>query len=88
MQTPLGAQTGTLNLTTDDETLAGTMTTTFGTIDIEDGKAEGDNLSWTAKMTQPMPMTVEVTATVDGDSISGEAQLGAFGAGPFTGTRT
>jgi hypothetical protein len=32
-------------------------------------------------------MTMECTATVDGDSISGEAKLGSFGTAPFTGNR-
>jgi len=30
---------------------------------------------------------VEATATVDGDSISGEAKLGAFGTATFEGSR-
>jgi hypothetical protein len=35
-----------------------------------------------------MPIKIEATATVDGDTISGEAKLGAFGTGTFSGTRT
>jgi len=38
-------------------------------------------------MTSPMPIKVEATATVDGDSISGEAKLGAFGTATFEGSR-
>jgi hypothetical protein len=38
-------------------------------------------------MTSPMPIKIEATATVDGDTITGEANLGAFGTAPFEGTR-
>ncbi len=38
-------------------------------------------------MTSPMPIKVEATATIDGDSITGEAKLGAFGTAPFSGSR-
>jgi hypothetical protein len=58
-----------------------------GTIDLTDGKVEGETLSWKASLTQPMPITLECTAKVEGDSISGEAQLGSFGSAPFSGTR-
>jgi len=38
-------------------------------------------------MTSPMPMTLEVSAAVDGDTIGGNVKLGAFGDATFTGTR-
>jgi hypothetical protein len=38
-------------------------------------------------MTQPMPITIDATATIDGDQISGEAKLGAFGTATFEGSR-
>ena len=34
-----------------------------------------------------MPMTLEFSATVDGDNISGSVKLGAFGTASFSGTR-
>lgn len=87
MKTPMGEQAGTLNLTTDGSTLTGSMAGPQGTLEIEEGTVDGNNLSWTVNMTSPMPIKVEATATVDGDSISGEAKLGAFGTAPFSGTR-
>ena len=44
-------------------------------------------LAWKASLTSPMPMTLEFSATVDGDSMSGNVKLGAFGNATFTGTR-
>ena len=44
--------------------------------------------SFTGKMIPvPMPMTLDCTATVDGDSITGEVKAGAFGSMPVSGTR-
>ena len=88
MKTPMGEQAGTLTLSTDGGTLTGTMGGPQGTMDLENGTVDGDNLAWTVNMTSPMPITIEATATVDGDTISGEAKLGAFGTGTFSGPRT
>ena len=87
MKTPMGEQQGTLTLATDGGTLTGTMAGPQGAREIEDGTVDGDSLAWTVNMTSPMPIKVEATATVDGDAITGEAKLGAFGTAPFSGTR-
>ena len=87
LNTPMGAQAGTLELATDGNTLTGTMSGPQGSMELENGTADGDSLSWTVNMTQPMPIIIEATATVDGDEISGEAKLGAFGTATFSGSR-
>ena len=87
LNTPMGAQAGTLELATDGNTLTGTMSGPQGSMELENGTADGDSLSWTVNMTQPMPITIEATANVDGDEISGEAKLGAFGTATFSGNR-
>ena len=87
LNTPMGAQAGTLELATDGNTLTGTMSGPQGSMELENGTADGDSLSWTVNMTQPMPITIEATANVDGDEISGEAKLGAFGTATFSGSR-
>ena len=87
MQTPMGAQAGTLTLATDGGTLTGQMGGPQGNLDLEEGTCDGNSLSWVVNMTSPMPIKIEATATVDGDTITGEAHLGAFGTAPFEGTR-
>jgi hypothetical protein len=87
LKTPMGAQSATLVLTTDGGTLSGQMQSPLGNIDLTDGTVDGGSLTWKAAMTSPMPMTLEFTATVDGDAIAGEAKLGAMGSAPFEGTR-
>lgn len=86
-KTPMGDQKGTLTLKTDGNSLSGSIAGAQGTLDLAEGKIEGDALSWTANMTSPMPMKLEFSAKVDGDSISGSVKLGGFGNASFEGTR-
>lgn len=87
MNTPMGAQNGTLTLATSGATLTGKLSGPQGELDLQDGKVEGDNVSWKASITSPMAMTLEFSAKVEGDAITGNVKLGAFGNASFTGTR-
>lgn len=87
MNTPMGAQNGTMTLTTDGGTLTGKLSGPQGDIELADGTVDGDALAWKADITSPMAMTLEFSATVDGDAMSGDVKLGAFGNATFTGTR-
>ncbi len=87
MNTPMGAQQGTLTLSTDGGALTGKLSGPQGDIDLEEGTVDGDNLTWKASITTPMAMTLEFSATVSGDEISGNVKLGAFGDATFSGTR-
>ena len=87
MNTPRGAQNGTLTLTTDGATLTGKLVSPQGEIDIEEGSVDGSDLTWKASITSPMAMTLEFSATVDGNEMKGDVKLGAFGNADFTGTR-
>ena len=88
INSPMGAQEATLTLVTDGGSLSGTMAGAQGTQEFSGGKVDGDNLEWEVQMTSPMTMTLEISATVDGDSISGNVKLGAFGDASFEGART
>ena len=83
----MGQQKATITLTTDGDTLTGTMEGQQGTLELKDGAVDGDSVSWKADITNPMPITLEFSATVDGDSLSGDVKLGSFGNASFTGTR-
>lgn len=87
MNTPMGAQKGVLELAVDGSTLTGSMSGAQGALPLSEGKACGNDLEWKAAMTQPMPMTLEFRAVVDGDAISGTVKLGAFGDSTFSGSR-
>ena len=86
MNSPMGAQAGSVEFKSNGGTLEGTMTSPQGTAPIEDGKIDGSSLSW-AITAQQMSMKITFIATIDCDNIAGEADIGAFGKAPFTGTR-
>ena len=86
LNTPMGAQQMQLSVKTAGETFTGTASGAQGTNAVS-GKVSGDTLTWSADITQPMPMTLEFSAKVDGDAMSGNVKLGAFGNAPLTGVR-
>jgi hypothetical protein len=83
----MGAQSGTMTLSTDGGSLTGKLSGPQGEIDLEDGTVDGNSLTWKASITSPMAMTLEFSATLDGDEMSGDVKLGAFGNATFSGTR-
>ena len=86
-KSPMGDQTSTLTLEVDGDTVTGTNVGAQGSLDIEDGKVDGNSASWTMNMTVPMPMKLEANVTVDGDALTGTIKAGAFGEMAMTGTR-
>jgi hypothetical protein len=87
INSPMGAQKATLDLATDGNTLSGSQQAAQGSGPLENGKVDGNNLSWSAKISSPMPLTLDFTGTVEGDKLSGSVKAGAFGSFPFTGNR-
>jgi len=88
INSPMGAQKATLDLATSGDALTGTQAAAQGSGPLENGKVDGNNLSWSAKISSPMPMTLDFTGTVEGDKLSGSVKAGSFGSFPFTGNRT
>ena len=88
INSPLGAQKAQLDLKADGASLTGSQQAAQGSGPLENGKIDGNNLSWSAKISSPMPMTLDFTGTVEGDKLSGSVKAGSFGSFPFTGTRT
>jgi hypothetical protein len=87
VQTPMGAQSSTLELSSDGGQLSGTQSGNGESGAIYDARVEGDSASWKIDITRPMALTVTFTAKVDGDAISGTAKAGMFGSASFSGTR-
>jgi hypothetical protein len=88
INSPLGAQKAQLDLKSDGTSLTGSQQAAQGSGPLENGKVDGNNLSWSAKITSPMPMTLDFNGTVDGDKLTGSVKAGSFGSFPFTGTRS
>jgi hypothetical protein len=86
-KTPMGDQKSDVTIHVDGDTFTGTNAGAMGSMDMENGKVDGNKLTWTMKMTVPMPMTLEGEATIDGDTLTGTVKAGAFGSFPINGTR-
>lgn len=86
INSPMGAQEVEASIKTNGDTFTGATKGRMGEQAVE-GKVNGDTLTWSTSITQPMPMTLEFTATVSGDTMSGNVKLGAFGSAPLSGVR-
>ena len=86
-KTPMGDQSSDMTITVDGDTFTGTNAGAMGSMSLDNGKIDGDKLTWSMNMTVPMPMTLDGEATVDGDAITGSVKAGAFGTFPISGTR-
>ena len=86
-KTPMGDQKSKFTVTVDGDTFTGQQAVAMGSMDVVDGKVDGNTLTWTMNMTVPMPMKLEGSATIDGDALTGTINAGAFGAMPMTGVR-
>ena len=87
INSPQGDQDGVLTVKSSGDSFTGTYDTGESTIEVKDGKVDGDALSWRMSVSIPEPMTIECQATVTGDSLTGTAAAGSFGSWPLTGTR-
>lgn len=86
INTPMGAQEVNASITTSGDTFTGTTSGRMGEQQIT-GKVDGNKLTWSTDISQPMPMTLNFEATVDGDNMTGTVALGAFGNASLTGVR-
>ncbi|MBI1329620.1 MAG: hypothetical protein GC166_06925 [Alphaproteobacteria bacterium] len=88
VNSPMGPQKSTLELKADGATLTGKGSGANGqSVEIQNGKVDGNNVSWSISVTTPFPMTLEFAGAVDGDKISGNVKAGSFGSFPFSGNR-
>ena len=88
-KSPMGDQKSVMTITpgADGTTFTGMNAGAMGSLELNNGKIEGNKLTWTMDMKVPMPMTLEGEATVDGDTITGGVKAGMFGTMAMTGTR-
>ncbi|GGO98559.1 hypothetical protein [Stakelama pacifica] len=86
-KTPMGDQKAVMTVKSSGDSFTGTFSGDMGETEIEDGKVDGDTLTFKISIKSPMPMTLDGEATVDGDAMTGTVKAGAFGAFPMSGTR-
>jgi len=86
-KSPLGEQKSVFTIKSDGSSFTGQQVGQMGSLDVIDGKVDGNKLTWKMDMKVPMPMTLDCSATVEGDTLTGQVGAGAFGSFPLTGTR-
>lgn len=86
-KSPMGDQKSVLTINVDGDSWTGSNEGAQGALEITDGKVDGNTVTWSMNMTVPMPLKLEGTATVDGDTITGSVKAGMFGSMAMNGTR-
>ena len=86
VNTPMGARTIDATIRTSGETFTGSANSDMGSQEIT-GQVNGDTLTWSANISQPMPLKLDFEAKVDGDRMTGTVKLGMFGSAPINGER-
>ena len=86
INTPMGARTMDVAITTAGDTFTGKVDSEMGSQEVT-GKVDGDTLTWSTDITNPMPMKLEFSAKAEGDTMSGNVNLGMFGNAALTGVR-
>ena len=86
INTPMGARTVNATIKTSGNTFTGSTASDMGSQDIT-GNVDGNKLTWSFDITNPMPMKLEFDANVDGDKMTGNVKLGMFGNAPLSGER-
>src|SRR3546814_17777248 len=85
-KSPMGDQKSVFTVSSDGDSFTGQNAGALGALDGENGKVDGNKLSWTMNMKVPLPMTLECEATIDGDALPGTITAGAIGSMAMTGT--
>jgi imidazolonepropionase-like amidohydrolase len=86
--TPQGENRSSMTVTQSGATLEGTMTTEMGTVQVTDGSVTGQRVTFTiAVPISGQTTTIVFRGTVEGNRMSGSADLGAMGSATFTGER-
>ena len=87
-QSPMGERKSIMTLKSDENGgFTGTNIGEAGTMEITDGKIEGDKATFTMKVISPMKINVKVLAVLAGDTLEGKASAGMFGSFPMRATR-
>jgi hypothetical protein len=87
IDTPMGKQQVELVLAVSGDTITGTASQAGQSSTIDEGKANGSDLTWKVSVTRPFPMVLTFEVAVDGDEMSGNVKAGSFPPAPLKGTR-
>lgn len=86
LSTPMGPQVMTAQIAREGERFTGSITHQAGVQEIS-GTVAGNTLSWSLSLSQPVAITLGFEAVIEGDQMTGNVKLGAFGNAALTGRR-
>ncbi len=86
-KTPMGDQPGVFTIVVDGDAFNGTIAGALGSLDVKDGKVDGNRLTWRMETQVPMPMSFQCEALVEQGCIAASIDTGSFGKMSMTGTR-
>lgn len=86
-KSPMGDQASVVTIVTSGDTFTGTNEGAMGSMELENGQINGNELTWVMNMTVPMPMKLEGKATVTDGVLTGSVNAGAFGEMAMNGTK-
>jgi hypothetical protein len=88
LTSPQGPMDITMTLTQSGTSFTGSMTSQVGNQEISDGQITGRNVTWTATLQfGGQSITLSYRGEVEGNRMSGSAELGSFGSATFTAER-
>ncbi|RVX38761.1 hypothetical protein EDD27_1085 [Nonomuraea polychroma] len=85
--TPRGDFDWFISIVTTGESFTGTLDIVEDKMTLDEGRIDGNELTWTSTMKKPRVLKFTARATVEGDEITGEFKMGMFGNRPFEGRR-
>jgi len=85
--TPLGERRGLLSLRAVGNTLYGSQMADGNSTEIFDGVVDGTALSWKLSITDPMPLILKFSGSINEDQLNGTVVLGEFGNSTFSAAR-
>ena len=88
MTSPQGPMDITMTITQSGTSFSGTMTSMMGTNDISEGQITGRTATWSMNLQfGGQSITLSYRGEVDGNRMTGTAELGSFGSATFTAER-
>lgn len=87
VDTPVGLRTFIVEITSSEDQFQALVKGNFGELHVSDGKFSGGVMTWTMAVKTPLPMKLDCTAEVSGDTMNGSVSAGIFGKYPLRGAR-
>lgn len=86
-KTPMGDQASVFTIVSSGDGFHGTNASPLGSLEVKDGRVDGNRISWRMETSFPMPMTFKCEGLIDGDVLNASIDAGTFGIITMSGKR-